>query len=81
MPGNFYLEGKEAFDKEIENDNFTGHPTINITRMVEENNIVVAEGLVQGRMKDGGLLDALFCDVFQMEKARIKQLTTYLMNK
>lgn len=81
MPGMFYLEGKEAFDKEIENDNFEGSPTINITRMTEENNIVVAEGSVQSKIKAGGLLDALFCDVFQMEKGKIKRLTTYLMNK
>ncbi len=81
MPGFFYLSGKEAFDKEIENDNFTGRPVISITRMVEENNIVVAEGAVKSKKKDGGMLDAVFCDVFHMEKGKIKQLTTYLMNK
>lgn len=81
MPGFFHLTGKEAFDKEIENDNFTGSPTIKIIRMVEENNIVVAEGSVQGKFKAGGLLDALFCDVFHMENGKIKQLTTYQMNK
>ena len=81
MPGFFHLTGKEAFDKEIENDNFEGRPEIKIIRMIEENDIVVAEGSVQSRMKAGGMLDALFCDVFHMEKGKIKQLTTYLMNK
>lgn len=81
MPGFFDLHGKEAFDKEIENDNFEGSPAIEISRMTEENNVVIAEGSVQGRMKGGGLLDALFCDVFQMEEGKIKQLTTYQMNK
>ena len=81
MPGFFHLKGKEAFDKEIENDNFTGKPTIKIIRMVEENNIVVVEGSVQAKFKAGGLLDALFCDVFHMENGKIKQLTTYQMNK
>ena len=71
MPGAFHLTGKEAYDKEIENDNFVGRPTIEIARMVEENNIVVAQGSVQSRMKAGGLLDALFCDVFQMENRKI----------
>jgi len=81
MPGFFHLTGKEAFDKEIENDYFIGSPTISITRMVEENNIVVAEGAVQCRKKDGGMLNAVFCDVFHMESGKIKQLTTYQMDK
>ena len=81
MPGRFHLTGKDAFDKEIENDDFEGSPTIKIIRMVEENNIVVAEGSVQCKIKAGGLLDALFCDVFHMENGKIKQLTTYLVNK
>ena len=43
MPGAFHVTGKEAFDREIENDAFTGRPTVRITRMVEENNVVMAE--------------------------------------
>lgn len=81
LPGTFQLTGKEAFDKEIENDNFEGSPTITILRMVEENNIVIAEGTVQCKIKAGGLLDAVFCDVFHMENGKIKQLTSYMMNK
>ena len=81
MPGFIDIKGKEAFDKEIENDFFEGRPTIAITRMVEENDIVVAEGSVQCKIKTSGLLDALFCDVFHMEEGKIKHLTTYQMNK
>lgn len=81
IPGMFNLTGKEAFDKEIENDNFEGSPSIQIIRMVEENNIVIAEGAVQCKMKNGGLLDALFCDVFHMQNGKINHLTSYLMNK
>ncbi len=81
MPGIFSLTGKEAFDKEIENDLFEGSPTIQIIRMTEENNVVAAEGAVQAKIKAGGILDALFCDVFEMENGKIKRLTTYQMNK
>lgn len=81
VPGVFSIHGKDAFDKEIENDNFEGSPTIQIIRMVEENDIVVAEGAVQSKMKDGGMLDALFCDVFHMKNGKISQLTSYLMDK
>lgn len=81
MPGFFLKQGKAEFDSEIENENFVGSPVITITRLVEEGNIVVAEGEVQGKMKNGGALDAVFCDVFHFENTKIKQLTTYLMNK
>ena len=78
MPGNFRLTGKEAFDKEIGNENFVGLPSIQVIRMIEENNIVVAEGAVQSQMKAGGMLDAVFCDVFHMDKGKIKHLTSYV---
>jgi len=78
MPGAFHLVGKHAFDKEIENNAFVGSPTITITRMVEENDVVIAEGQVRVKRKDGGFLNAVFCDVFVMTNARIKGLTTYL---
>jgi len=78
MPGAFHLVGKRAFDKEIENDAFVGSPTITTTRMVEENDVVVVEGQVRARRKDGGVLNAMFCDVFAMSNARIRRLTTYL---
>lgn len=81
MPGIYQHVGKEAFDKEIENDNFVGSPTIQIIKLVEENNIVIAEGAVQGNMKNGNILDAVFCDVFEMEKGKIKKLTSYLMSR
>ena len=79
MPGTFQLVGKEAFDKEIGNDAFVGSPAITVTRIVEENDIVIAEGAVRVKKRDGGLLNAVFCDVFTMENAKIKRLTTYLV--
>jgi ketosteroid isomerase-like protein len=80
MPGTFHLTGKDAFDKEIENAAFTGSPTVTITRMIEENDVVVAEGTVRVAWKGGGFLDAVFCDAFEMENARIKRLITYQVN-
>jgi hypothetical protein len=37
--------------------------------MVEENDVVIAEGRVRVGRKDGGLLNAVFCDVFVMTNA------------
>lgn len=78
MPGAFHLVGKEAFDKEIENDAFVGSPTIKITRVTEENDVVVAEGTVRCERKGGGFLNAVFCDVFAMRDVKIKHLASYL---
>ncbi|MCI0549774.1 MAG: nuclear transport factor 2 family protein, partial [Anaerolineae bacterium] len=77
MPGAFHLIGKEAFDKEIENEAFVGSPTITITRMTEENDVVIAEGTVRAQRKAGGFLSAVFCDVFVMQRGNIKRLITY----
>jgi uncharacterized protein len=79
IPGMFHIKGKAAFDKEIENDAFTGSPTITVTRLVEENDVVVAEGAVRAARKDGGLLNAVFCDVFEMKDSKIRRLISYLM--
>lgn len=79
IPGAFHVVGKDAFDREIENDAFVGSPTITVTRMIEENDVVIAEGAVRAKKKDGGFLDAVFCDVFVMENAKIKRLTSYLV--
>ena len=78
MPGAFHLVGKPAFDREIENPAFKGRPTITVTRLVEDNDVVVAEGKVRADRSDGGVLDAVFCDVFEMQGGKIKKLISYL---
>jgi ketosteroid isomerase-like protein len=80
MPGAFHVAGRDAFDKEIENDATTGNPIVRITRLVEENDVVTAEGTVRVAWRAGGFLDAVFCDVFEMANAKIKRLTTYQVN-
>jgi uncharacterized protein len=79
MPGAFHLTGKEAFDKEIANDAFVGSPTITVTRMTEENDVVVAEGAVRSQRRAGGVLNAVFCDVFIMRRGRIERLISYVV--
>lgn len=79
MPGFFYHEGKAAFDKEIENPMADGNPEITITRLVEEGNIVMAEGAVKARLKVGDPIDAVFSDVFHFKNGLISRLTSYLM--
>jgi ketosteroid isomerase-like protein len=79
IPGMFHVQGKGAFDKEIENEACIGSPVITVTRLAEENDVVVAEGSVHAARRDGGSLNAVFCDVFEMRDAKIRRLTSYLM--
>jgi uncharacterized protein len=79
MPGAFHLRGKPAFDKEVENPAFVGNPIIEVTRLTEEGDVVVAEGAVRAKRAAGGVLNAVFCDVFVMQRAKIRRLITYLV--
>jgi uncharacterized protein len=78
IPGAFHVTGKDAFDKEIENEAFVGSPTILVTRMTEENDVVIAEGSVRTQERDGEVLSLRFCDVFVMQGGKIKRVTSYL---
>lgn len=81
VKGAFHIQGKDNFDKNIENDAFEGSPTIKIIRLIEDDNIVVAEGTVKCKMQNGELMDAVFCEIFHFENGKINQLTTYHINK
>jgi len=79
IPGMFHIKGKEAFDREIENDAFEGSPRITVDRLAEEGDIVMAEGTVEARKKGGELLHLRFCDVFTLRAGKISRLVSYLM--
>ena len=78
IPGMSHTKGKADFHKQIESEGIASC-TITVTRMTEENNVVIAEGIVQIAKMDGGLRNTVFCDVFVLQDAKIKHLTAYLM--
>ncbi len=81
MPGLFHHKGKQAFDKEIENEAFEGKPVITIIRMTEEDDVVVLEGTVMATKKGGEILPLVFCDVFEMQEGKIKKLIGYIASQ
>jgi ketosteroid isomerase-like protein len=81
MPPFFSLTGIEAYEGAITNDATPGLPDIRLTRLVEEGDVVVAEGEVQAAIRDGSRLDALFCDVFHFRGDRICRLVTYQVDR
>jgi ketosteroid isomerase-like protein len=81
MPPYFALRGKTAFDQATESDASPGLPDIQLTRLVEEGDVVVAEGAVQAALKAGGRIDALFYDVFHFRDDKICRLVTYQVDR
>lgn len=79
IPGFFRVRGKDEFAKHIVDEGFVGSPDIVVTRLSETDDIVFAEGSVRARRSDGTRANVVFCDVFEMRDARIRRLTSYLM--
>ena len=45
---------------------------------MREYRVVVVEGTVKHQKRDGGVLNAVFCDVFELRDAWIRRLTSDL---
>lgn len=79
IPGYFSARGRAEFESHIVDEGFTGSPVIDVTRLVEENDVVVAEGTVLAQRTDGTTVRLVFCDVFDMRAGKIHRLVSYLM--
>jgi len=79
LPGAFHVRGKDEFATHIVDEGFVGHPVIAVDRLIEADDVVVAEGSVRAPKNDGGFLDLVFCDVFDMRDGKIRRLISYLM--
>jgi uncharacterized protein len=79
IPGMFDVQGKAQFANHIVDEGFAGKPVITVSRLVEENDVVIAEGSVKAPRADGEILDLVFCDVFEMRNGKISRLVSYLV--
>lgn len=77
--GAFRLQGKAAYDNEIENPAFTGKPVISITRMVEEDDVVMAEMTLQAQRATGEAMRAAMGEVFVMRDGKICERRAYVV--
>jgi ketosteroid isomerase-like protein len=80
LPGFRHLEGKAAFDGEIENPAFEGSPKLTIDRLVEEGETVVAIGTGQGRHREAGPFRFAYCDVFTFRGDLISRVESYVVS-
>ena len=74
------LRGKEAFDGEIENDAAIGSPRLNLDRLIEEGDTVVAVGNGEMTLTESGRVSFVFTEVFTFTGDRISRLETFHIN-
>ena len=79
LPGYRQLNGKQAFDQEIENEAFVGSPTLVVDRLVEEGDTVVAVGRGESTRRSGEVHRFAFCDVFSFAGDEIRRVESYLV--
>ena len=66
--GHRELSGKEAFDGEIENDQFEGSPKLTVERLVEESDTLVAPHLGEGKLRGGDEFRFAGCTVCHIRR-------------
>jgi len=81
IPGFSTAIGKEAFRKEIHNENFQGLPVITIKNDIAEGDYVAVEGEVQALTKNGDPFSAFFHNKYRLENGKVKHMTSYLVVK
>ncbi len=69
--GAFSLEGKEAYDAAIEGPGFVGGPDLDVVRMVEEGDTVMAELVGRVPQQDGSVQRLSMAEVFVMRDGLI----------
>ena len=79
LPGFRHLEGKAEFDSEIENPDFSGSPTLEVSRLIEEGDTVVAIGEGSGTRRGGETHRFAYCDVFTFRGELINRVESYLV--
>lgn len=79
LPGFTHLAGKDAFDREIENEEFVGSPTLIVDRLIEEAGTVVAIGNGETTRRSGPVMRFAFCDVFTFSADAICRVESYVV--
>ena len=77
--GHRELHGKEAFDGEIENDQFEGSPKLSVERLVEEDDTVVAPHFGEGKLRGGAEFRFAGCTVFTFDGELISRVESYVV--
>lgn len=79
LPGFKHLVGKDQFDGEIENEEFSGSPTLSLDRLVEDGDTVVAIGTGAGTRTNGDVHRFAYCDVFTFAGDKVRRVESYVV--
>lgn len=79
LKGFKHLVGKDAFDQEIENEDFTGSPSLTLYRLLEEGDTVVAIGSGESTHVTGNVHRFAFCDVFTFRDNLVCRVESYVV--
>ena len=78
--GAFHLKGKEAYDKAIDGaPEFIDPPELNVVRMVEQDDIVMAELTGTAKRAAGSELRMSMAEVFVMRDGRIAERRAWVI--
>ena len=73
--GAFHLTGKEAYDAAIEGEGFTGPPRLDVVRMVEQDDVVMAELTGEATRDTGEVMRMSMAEVFVLRDGLIAERT------
>src|SRR5690606_8069097 len=77
--GAFQLEGKSAYDAAIEGPGFAGSPALEVVRMVEEDDVVMAELVGRVPQEDGSVQELAMAEVFVMRDGLICERRAWVL--
>ncbi|GAA0268493.1 nuclear transport factor 2 family protein [Cryptosporangium japonicum] len=77
--GGFRLQGKQAYDAEIENPAFKGSPKLDVIRLVEQDDVVMGELSGEGLRADGSTMRMIMAETWVMENGLIKERRSYVV--
>jgi ketosteroid isomerase-like protein len=77
--GQTYLTGKEAYDQNIEGPEFEGSPRLDVVRMVEEGDTVMAELRGWVKAKTGETVRMSMAEVFVIRDGKIAERRAWVI--
>jgi ketosteroid isomerase-like protein len=77
--GAFHLTGKEAYDAAIEGPGFEGPPRLEVVRMVEEGDVVMAELTGSATRDTGQVMRMSMAEVFVMRDGLIAERRAWVI--
>jgi ketosteroid isomerase-like protein len=77
--GAFHLTGKQAYDEAIEGPGFTGPPRLDVVRMVEQGDVVMAELTGEVSRDTGEVMRLSMAEVFVMREHKIAERRAWVI--